>query len=197
MTRRTLLLAGALALSLNTAEAARGEAIDAADCAPDVEQALIEGARIGVERDVAVLRHPDQGIRDPDSILDFSCLDDLFDFRRFDILFDPGRSMSDLLGLVQRRICAAAREAYRGYVGRHLDASLYTARSLRLPGLDSAGDSRRAIRGGNAERDQGAPSYRRAPPDQGVPLYQGVPLDQGVPVDQGVPLFRSIVGGDR
>ena len=55
---------------------------------------------------------------DPDSILDFSCLDDLFDFRSFDILFDPGRSMADLLGLVQRRICSAVRKAYRGYVGR-------------------------------------------------------------------------------
>ena len=47
-----------------------------------------------------------------------SCLDDLFDFRSFDILFDPGRSMADLLGLVQRRICSAVRKAYRGYVGR-------------------------------------------------------------------------------
>lgn len=174
-----------------------------AECAPEVERALIEGARMGVERDVAVLRHPDQGIRDPDSILDFSCLDDLFDFRRFDILFDPGRGMADLLGLVQRRICAAAREAYRGYVGRHLDASLYTARSLRLPGLDPAGDSQRAIRAGNAERDRGVPSYRRVLADQGVPLDHGVPLDRGVPpdhgvpLDQGVPLFRSIVGGSR
>ena len=73
---------------------------------------------------------------DPDSILDFSCLDDLFDFRSFDILFDPGRSMADLLGLVQRRICSAARKAYRGYVGRPLDAAPYTARTPRLPGLD-------------------------------------------------------------
>ena len=148
-------------------------AASGADCAPEVERALIEGARIGVERDVAVLRHPDQGIRDPDSILDFSCLDDLFDFRRFDMLFDPGRSMSDLLGLVQRRICAAAREAYRGYVGRHLDASLYTAHSLRLPGLDPAGNSQRAIRAGNAERDRGVPSYRRAPLNQGRSLGPG------------------------
>ena len=198
MRRRSALIAAALALALHQGvplwpapAMAEEEAASGAACAPEVERALIEGARMGVERDVAVLRHPDQGIRDPDSILDFSCLDDLFDFRRFDILFDPGRSMSDLLGLVHRRICAAAREAYRGYVGRHLDASLYTARSLRLPGLDPAGDSQRAIRAGNAGRDRGVPSYRRAPPDQGVPL------DQRVPLDQGVPLFRSIVGGSR
>ena len=192
MRRRSALIAAVLVLALWPAPAMTEDgAANGAECAPEVERALAEGARIGVERDVAVLRHADQGIRDPDSILDFSCLDDLFDFRRFDILFDPGRGMADLLGLVQRRICAAAREAYRGYVGRHLDASLYTAHSLRLPGLDPAGNSQRAIRAGNAERDRGVPSYRRAP------LNQGAPLDQGVPLDRGVPLFRSIVGGDR
>ena len=152
---------------------AAGEAVAGADCAPEIELALIEGARIGVERDVAVLRHPDQGIRDPDSILDFSCLDDLFDFRRFDMLFDPGRNMSDLLGLVQRRICAAAREAYRGYVGRPLDSALYTAHTPRLPGLDPVRAMNTPVRAASAERHQ------------------------GVPLDQGVPLFRSIVGGSR
>ncbi len=180
MNSRSGLAGAALALMLWSAPPAVDAAPAAgADCAPEVERALAEGALIGVERDVAVLRHPDQGIRDPDSILDFSCLDDLFDFRRFDMLFDPGRGMADLLGLVQRRICAAAREAYRGYVGRHLDAALYTARTPRLPGLDPVRDTESAIRGGNAGRDRGAPSYRRAPPDQGVSL------------------FRSIVGGNR
>ncbi len=195
MTSRTLLLAGvlALALSLWPAEASAAGVVGAAgaECAPEVERALIEGARMGVERDVAVLRHPDQGIRDPDSILDFSCLDDLFDFRRFDILFDPGRSMSDLLGLVQRRICAAAREAYRGYVGRPLNAALYTARIPRLPGLGPVHVIESAGRAGSAERDQGIPLDRR------FPLEQGVPLDHGVPLYQGVPVFRSIVGGGR
>ena len=180
MTRHAVLLAAAMALVLCSLPAtADDRSAGSAACAPEVERALIEGARTGVERDVAVLRHPDQGIRDPDSILDFSCLDDLFDFRRFDILFDPGRSMSDLLGLVQRRICAAAREAYRGYLGRPLDAALYTARVPRLPGLDSVHAIERAARARSAERDR------------------GVPLDRHDPLDQGVPLFRSIVGDGR
>ena len=153
MRRRTVLLAAALALALYQgvslwpppAAAAGEEGVDA-DCPPEVEQALAESARAGVERDVAILRHPVQGIRDPDSILEFSCLDDLFDFRRFDILFDPGRSMADLLGLVQRRICAAAREAYRTYIGRPLDDAVYTARTVLLPGLDPIGTVERAVR---------------------------------------------------
>ena len=186
MNRRSALLASVLVLSLwSTAALADGEAHSGADCAPEVERALAEGARIGVERDVAVLRHPDQGIRDPDSILDFSCTDDLFDFRRFDILFDPGRGMTDLLGLVQRRICAVAREAYRGYLGRPLDAALYTARIPRLPGLEPVLP---------AEMAAGAESAGR---HRGVPLQRRVPLDQGVPLDQRVPLFRSIVGGGQ
>ncbi len=186
MRRRSAVIAGALSLVLWSAPAMAEEgAASGAECAPEVERALAEGARIGVERDVAVLRHPDQGIRDPDSILDFSCLDDLFDFRRFDILFDPGRGMADLLGLVQRRICAAAREAYRGYVGRPLDAAFYTAHIPRLPGLDPVHAIERTARAGSAERGRG------------VPLDQGVPLGQRVPLDQGVPLFRSIVGDGR
>ena len=198
MTRGAVLLAAAMALILcSLLVTADDRAAGGVECAPEVEQALIEGARTGVERDVTVLRHPDQGIRDPDSILDFSCLDDLFDFRRFDILFDPGRSMSDLLGLVQRRICAAAREAYRGYLGRPLDAALYTARVPRLPGLDPVHAIERAARAGSDERDQGVPLDRGAPLYQRVPLEQGVPLDRRVPLDQGVPLFRSIVGDGR
>ena len=151
MNRSALLLAAFLGLALLPGQAA-ADAGSEADCAPEVELALAEGARAGVERDVAILRNPDQGIRDPDSILDFSCLDDLFDFRRFDILFDPGRGMADLLGLVQRRICAAAREAYRGYIGRPLDEAFYTGRTVLLPGLDPVGTMEGAVRADSAER---------------------------------------------
>ena len=174
---RRLLLAAVLALALLPARAdAEAGAGGGAECPPEVERALAESARAGVERDVAILRHPDQGIRDPDSILDFSCVDDLFDFRRFDILFDPGRGMADLLGLLQRRICALAREAYRGYLGRPLDAAFYTAHTPRLPGLDPVGAVENAVHSGGAVGDQ------------------GVPLEQGNPLEQGVPLFRAIVG---
>ena len=105
-------------------------------CDPQVRQALAESARRGVEADVAIVRHPDQGIRDPDSILDFSCITDLFDYRAFDILFDPAGALDDILDLARRRICAAVRGAYRRYLGRTLDASVYTAPLPRLPGLD-------------------------------------------------------------
>ena len=131
-----LLAVTTLALALLSPQAAAAGGDPA--CDPGVRQALAESARAGVERDVAIVRHPEQGIRDPDSILDFSCIEDLFDYRSFDILFDPGRDMDDLLGLLQRRVCAVARQAYRRYVGRHLDAAVYTAQATRLPGLGAA-----------------------------------------------------------
>ena len=99
--------------------------------------------------------------------------------------------MSDLLGLVQRRICAAAREAYRGYLGRPLDTALYTARVPRLPGLEPVRTTEWSVRTRSAERDGGVAV------DRGVPLDERVRLDRGVPLDRSVPLFRSIVGGGQ
>ena len=105
-------------------------------CDPAVRDALAESARAGVEADLAIIRHPDQGIRNPDSILDFSCIGDLFDYSAFDILFDPAGALEDILDLARRRICAAARDAYRRYLGRALDPAIYTVPARRLPGLE-------------------------------------------------------------
>ena len=128
-----LLLAGLLAAAAPAAAEERRWADP--DCDPVVETALEDGARRGVEAETAVIRDPEAGIRDPDSILDFSCIADMFDFRVHNVLFDPGRAMSDILGLIQRRACAAARQAYHRYVGRPVDPGLWAARETRLPGL--------------------------------------------------------------
>ena len=150
-------LAGMLALALWAAPAAAqpqaAPGPDAADprCDPQVAEALAGSAEAGVEADLAVLRHPDQGIRNPDSILDFSCITDLFDYRSFDIHFDPAGALEQILDLARRRICAAARDAYRRYVGRALDLSVYTSEYTRpldrLPGLDVDWDRRNAFDG--------------------------------------------------
>ena len=112
----------------------------ASACDPAVAEALAASAEAGVEAELAVLRHEDQGIRNPDSILDFSCITDLFDYRSFDIHFDPAGALEYILDLARRRICSAARDAYRRYVGRALDPSVYVSEYTRpldrLPGLD-------------------------------------------------------------
>ena len=77
-------------------------------CDPAVAEALAKSAEAGVEADLAIIRHEEQGIRNPDSILDFSCITDLFDYRSFDIHFDPAGALEYILDLARRRICAAA-----------------------------------------------------------------------------------------
>ena len=127
MKRRAIAVAAALFLQAPQAFAAA--------CDPQVAAALAEAAQRGVERDVAIVRHPDQGIRNPESILEFSCAGEMFDYGKFDLFY--GRAASDLLGLVRRQVCDAARRAYGRYVGRALDAAIYTGRIPRLPGLEA------------------------------------------------------------
>ena len=129
------LLLWAAPAAAETAAPSGGGAMEHA-CDPAVAEALAKSAEAGVEADLAIIRHPDQGIRNPDSIFDFSCIRDLFDYRAFDVLFDPAGALDDILDLARRRLCAAARDAYRRYLGRALDASVYTVPARRLPGLD-------------------------------------------------------------
>ena len=145
ISRPALLAVAPLALLLWAAPAAAatpvqtpsgGGALEEA-CDPAVAEALARSAEAGVEADLAIIRHPDQGIRNPDSILEFSCIRDLFDYRAFNVLFDPGGTLDDILDLARRRLCAAARDAYRRYLGRALDASVYTVPARRLPGLEA------------------------------------------------------------
>ena len=105
-------------------------------CAPEVHEALVTSAEVGVARQVSIVRHPDQGIRDPDSLFGLSCIDDLFNYRHFNVHFDPGRALDEVLNLAKNRICAVSREVYGRYVGRALDSTVYAARIPRLPGLD-------------------------------------------------------------
>ena len=134
-----LLLAACLALLLPLgllARPAAAQAPESAACAPEVRQALEQTAAEGARRSFLTIRDPANGIRDPRSILDVSCVERLFDFRAFNVFFDPGRALEEILGIVQRRICDAARDAYRGAIGRPLDATIFADNIPRLPGLD-------------------------------------------------------------
>ena len=167
--RRALAAVPALALLLwavpmaaeTPAQAPSGGGTMEDACDPAVADALARSAEAGVEADLAIIRHPDQGIRNPDSIFDFSCIRDLFDYRAFDVLFDPAGALDDILDLARRRLCAVARDAYRRYLGRALDASVYTVPARRLPGLGPGWGRRNVI------EDAGAPSGDRE-------LFRGV-----------------------
>lgn len=103
-------------------------------CPPEVATALEAAAASGAEGEFRVIRNPEDGIRDPMSILDFSCLDRLFNYSLYNIFFDPGRAMNDILGLASRQICRLAREAYREAIGRPMTPS-FIRDIRRIPGV--------------------------------------------------------------
>ena len=173
------------------------------DCDPAVERALVENAEIGAKDDVKIVRHPEMGIRDPESLFDLSCVTDMFDYSHADILYRPDRGMTDMLGLLEKFICDRAREAYRGFVGRGLNPAAFARELPRLPGLDvEAGwgdllDDARAKPGGAAS-DRTGPSGPNRPVEGGA--YQGLPpkaSDTGAAGRSRPDLFRSLIGGDE
>ncbi len=105
-----------------------------ADCDPRVAEALVDAAEAGVQADFQVIRHSDQGIRKPDSILDLSCVWDMFDYRGFNILHDPGAALDRILNLARKRICSEARDVYNRHVGRSLDARVFAGPVHDIPG---------------------------------------------------------------
>ncbi len=123
----------ALILLALPAAAQEGPPADPA-CDPAVASALEAEAAAGVEAEFLVIRDPESGIREPMSILDFSCITDMFNYRAYDIFFDPGRAMDEIMGLLDRRICAAAREAYRDAIGRPSTPD-FIRDIRRLPGV--------------------------------------------------------------
>ena len=128
----------ALMLALTTPAAAQAPAAPPPsgpdDCDPRVAEALADAAEAGVQADFRVIRHSDQGIRRPDSILDLSCVWDMFDYRGFNILHDPGAALDRILNLARKRVCSAARDVYNRHVGRSLDARVFSGPVRDIPG---------------------------------------------------------------
>ena len=94
-------------------------------CDPLVREALAIRAKTGAEADMALIRHPASGVREPLSIVDFSCGPDLFGYQPFDIFFDPGHAMADIFGLGGALVCKAAARAWEAGLARRLPVDLF------------------------------------------------------------------------
>lgn len=125
-----------------------------ADCDPRVAEALVDAAEAGVQSDFQVIRHSDQGIRKPDSILDLSCVWDMFDYRGFNILHDPGAALGRILNLARRRICSEARDVYARHVGRSLDARVFSGPVRDIPGARTTTIRGNALQDAGIERER-------------------------------------------
>ena len=117
----TLCLAVAAGLAMTPDDAMAGDPA----CDPLIEEALEMRARSGAEADVALIRHPASGVREPLSIVDFSCGPDLFGYQPFDIFFDPGHAMADILRLGGALVCEAAARAWEAGLRRRLPADIF------------------------------------------------------------------------
>ncbi len=166
----------------------------AEDCDPEVERALVANAERGAMDDLVIVRHPEHGVRDPESILDFSCIERMFDYRTANILFDPG----DIFALLRREICSVARDAYGRYVGRSLDLSVFARDLPRLPGL------RVLTRGGNLLDEARRPLRQREEEDlpwlkqpSGAPRAAPEGSAPGPAAPSRRQLFRDILGGSE
>ena len=131
--RPTAVLAALLAWTLAAPAAAQQPPADPA-CDAQVASALQAAAAAGVEAGFEVVRDPQQGIRNPMSILDFSCIERMFDYRLYNVFFDPGRAMEEIMGIANREVCALARDLYRQYIGRPYRPS-EIRRLRRIPGI--------------------------------------------------------------
>jgi len=133
------LLAGAVVLTppatAQTGTAATSPAASAA-CDPAVQKALEDAGRQGTTQAVALIRDPARGIRQPESILDFSCIVDLLRTPDINILFDPNRIINGILRAVQDTVCEATDALYARHIGDTLDDLVFSQRIPRLPGLD-------------------------------------------------------------
>ena len=123
MTRRSLTFCLAIAATL-AAPPGGALASDPA-CDPLVRDALALRARTGAEADVALIRHPASGVRDPLSIVDFTCGPDLFGYGPFDIFFDPGDAMAKILRIGSASLCDAAARAFEAGLARRLPARIF------------------------------------------------------------------------
>ena len=126
----------ALAAALLAALPAVPPAALADACDPEVAEALFRSSEEAVDRDLAVIRHPGQGIRQPDSLFDLSCARDMFDFGGANILFDASGLVDRVLDLGRKRVCAAAREAYARSLGQIPDPRVYLDDVRKAPGVE-------------------------------------------------------------
>lgn len=197
--RAVVLLAAA---ALGAGLAAPAAAAPGDDCDPAVERALVQSAQAGARDGVRIVRHPRLGVRNPDSLFDLSCVTEMFDYRHSNILFNPDRAMADILGLLRRFVCDRAREAYRGFVGRSLDATVFAHELPPVPGLDVGVEwgnllddvDDAAGRSGAPGRTVGDPSSLPAP---GVyPAQPGGERESRSPAGSRPGLLRSLLGGD-
>ncbi len=108
------------------------------DCAPEVAEALNAAAVVGVRRDIATIRSDVTGIRQPQRLADFTCLDRLLDFGQLDVHADIDGLLDRILGTITNRVCNAAAHMHAEMISQPVSSTLYD-QFARLPGATVSG----------------------------------------------------------
>ena len=107
-----------------------------AGCPPEVREAMTSWGRDGVHRQVAVIRTEATGISEPESVFDFSCLDDLFRFPGLYVMFDPSAVINAVLRAVQDFVCETGERLYDQHVDQPIQDMVFWDEFPYVPGVD-------------------------------------------------------------
>ncbi|WP_419901121.1 hypothetical protein [Kiloniella sp.] len=121
-----------IALSIGLSQTARAAELA---CNPEVKSALLEASRTGAERAAGIINNPESGIGLPKSVFDLGCLDDIYNIRNLNILFDPNSVIDGLINQVKQRVCSVAKDYYTQSVSKPFDEAVFNAQIPTVPGL--------------------------------------------------------------
>ena len=107
-----------------------------AGCPAEVREALTSWGEDGVHRQVAVIRAEATGISQPESVFDFSCLDDLFRFPGLYVMFDPSAVINAILRAMQDFVCESGEALYDQHVDQPLEEMVFWDEFPYVPGVD-------------------------------------------------------------
>lgn len=109
-----------------------------AACNPQVQSALLEASRTGAERATGIINNPESGIGLPKSVFELGCLDNLFDLKSINVLFDPGSVIDGIINQAKQRICNTAKDYYTNTVSKPFNEAVFDLKIPSLPGLQTS-----------------------------------------------------------
>lgn len=107
-------------------------------CNPQVKSALLEASRTGAERATGIINNPSSGIGLPKSVFELGCLDDLYNMRNINILFNPNTIIDGFINQAKQRICNIAKDVYTKTVSKPFNEAVFNAPIPTVPGLQTS-----------------------------------------------------------
>ena len=148
MAQKAIVLGTAFVVWQASVMPALAQSVDDAACNPVVQEALLQEASNGAQLQYGIVRNPTQGIKEPDSLWELNCLDDVMNAPNLNVLIDPDTIANWLIDQLKNKICQAYEEHYAANVETPFDPRVFTSKIPRLPGINVSGSTSDVIDGG-------------------------------------------------